>query len=82
MQYLLYVSDHIKLVLEELEKHQGDFDGEHLKQLLKDVAELNKSSFSKLMMSMRTALSGLKVGPWKINIRDKSGSACEMLFNL
>jgi Anticodon binding domain len=49
-------------VLEELEKHKGDFDGENLKVLLKNVAESNKISFSKLMMSMRTALSGLKVG--------------------
>jgi Anticodon binding domain len=30
--------------------------------MLKNVAESNKISFSKLMMSMRTALSGLTVG--------------------
>lgn len=56
------ISDHIKLVLEEIEKHIGDFDGdEQLKLLLKNAAEVNKLSFSKLMMSLRTALSGLKV---------------------
>jgi hypothetical protein len=49
-------------VLKELEKHRGDFDGENLKKCLKNVADMNKISFSKLMMSMRTALSGLKVG--------------------